>query len=331
MKIILCFLICVISNTAFAQISEKWFTAALARSDSLSIVISQAQSAKIRLEQLKSDPYAIKPALLEASTSLEIAEARVIAARLDVRRSVLQDAFLWTNTGRAVEIAIARLNVANVNAKAANARFKTGAITSAELDRAEADLGSSQTELLNAKAEFMAATEVLRDRLGFIPDENTSVLLTPRPEKQILEKNIENSVRIIEARSGVARAKLDLEIKDNEFTAPIEITEAKRVLTNAERNLADARNTIKTTLVTRWEAFQTAMNIIAARDRTVTLAKDELKTQSERFNRGLVSQLVVLQAKVNLAQQIAGLVEAQQRFALLVLELGSLVNFDPWI
>ncbi len=331
MRYLLIILIYLFASTASAQIPEKWFSAALARSDSFSIALSEAQNAKIRLQRLKSDPLATKPLLLEASTTLELAEARVIAARLDVRRSVLQDTFAWNSAANALDLASARANLADANARAANARFKTGAITNSELNRAEADLRAAQSEVTSARSEWLAASEVLRSRLGFAADASLPNVATPRPQKIILEKSIENNLRVVETRGSLARAKLDLTIKDNEFTAPVEINEARRSVANAERNLADARNVVKTGLVNRWETYQSTVNAITARERGVQLARDELKTQSDRFSRGLVSQLVVLQAKVNLAQQLALFEEARQRFSLAVLELAVLVNVDVWL
>ncbi len=323
-------LFCVFSSVATAQVPEKWFTAALARSDGFAIALSEAQNAKIRLQRLKTDPLATKPLLLEASSTLELADARVVAARLEVRRSLMQDVFAWDTALNALRLTSARFDFADASAKAAAARFKTGAITSVEFNRAEAEARAAQTEVLSAQAELLAATQVLKDRLGFTPDAKISSDPTPRPARQILERNLESNVRVLEAKSILARAKLDFEIKDNEFSALVEINEARRAVLNAERNLADLRYAIKSALTTRWEVFQSAVAALTARERAVGLANAELKTQMQRLEQGLVSKLVVLQARVSLVQQQVSLEQSQQRFALAVIELAVLVNLDVW-
>jgi hypothetical protein len=176
----------------------------------------------------------------------------------------------------------------------------------------------------------MAAIEVLKDRLGFVPDAKIPSDATPRPNKQLLERNLELNLRLVEAKGVLARAKLDFEIKDNEFSAAVEISEARRAVLNAERNLADVRYASKAALTTRWEVFQSAVAALTARERAVGLANAELKTQSERLEQGLVSKLVVLQARVNVVQQQISLEQGRQRFALAVLELAVLVNLDVW-
>lgn len=326
----LLFSLFLLQSFAFAQVPDKWFSAALARSDGFAIAQNEAQNAKLRLQRLKTDPFITKPLLLEATTALELSEARVIAARLEVRRGLWQDAFSCTSTQDTLEVALAKLDLADTNAKAANARLKTGAITAAEFNRAEADLRASQSEVTSAQAEAAAASEVLKNRLGFVPDNKTPNQAIVRPSRQMLERNLEFGVRTIEAKGALARAKLDLEIKDNEYSALAEITEAKRVVANSERNLADIRNSSKAIFLTRWENYGSASSALTARDRAVALAKDELKTQNERLQRGLISKLVVLQARVNLAQQLAAFEQSRQRLALAVLELAVLVNLDIW-
>jgi outer membrane protein TolC len=320
----------IVSGLAVAQVPEKWFVAALARSDGFAIALSEAQNAKLRLQRLKSDPLVTKPLLLESSTALESADARVVAARLEVRRGLFQDVFTWSGALDAFELASVRLDFAETTAKAAGARFKTGAITIIEVNRAEADLRSAQSELISAQAELNGTIDVLHDRLGFVPDAKTPSDVTPRPSKQALESNLESNVRLVDAKGALARAKLDLEIKDNEFSAAVEVSEARRVVVNAERNLADLRSATKAALITRWELYQSVVAALVARERAVQLARDEVRTQVERLEQGLVSKLVVLQARVLLVQQQASLEQGRQRFALAVLELAVLVNLDVW-
>ncbi len=320
----------IVFNSALAQIPEKWFVVALVRSDTYAIALNEAQSAKGRLQRLKSDPLVTKPMLLEGSTALELSEARLIAARLEVRRGLFADVFAWSNALDTLEIASTKLGLADANAKAAQARFKVGAITSVEANRADAELRAAQNEISSAQAELAGTVVILRDRLGFMPDSKTPSEAVPRPTKQILERHLEFAVRIVDAKGMLARAKLDLEVKDNEFSAPVEISEAKRVVLKAERNLADARNATKATFTSRWEVYQSAVGALMARERAVQLARDELKTQTERLERGLVSKLVVLQARVTLVQQQAAFEQGRQRFAVSVLELALLVNLDVW-
>lgn len=101
-------------------------------------------------------------------------------------------------------------------------------------------------------------------------------------------------------------------------------------MSNFERNLAEARVSTRTSLTSRWEAYQTAQSALTARERAVALAIDELKTQNERLGRGLVSKLVVLQARVTLLERQVVLQQARHRLAIGALDLAQLVNVDIW-
>jgi outer membrane protein TolC len=317
-------------QTAFAQVSEKWYLAALARSDSFAIAQSEVQNAKQKLARVKSDPLLTKPVLLEATTVLELSEARLVSSKLEVRRALFVDVFAWQSATDALEFATAKQDLADANQKAAVARFKTGAVTSVEVNRAEADLRAARSETVSAGAELAAALEVLQSRLGFKPDAKTPSDATPRPSKALLERNVDLALRIVEQKGNLARAKLNLEIVDNEYSAAVEIAEAKRVVSNTERNLAEARALTRSSLTSRWEAHQTALSALATREQAVGLAMDELKTQNERFSRGLVSKLVVLQARVGLLERQVLLQQSRQRLAYGVLELAQLVNLNLW-
>jgi outer membrane protein TolC len=318
-------------QTVFAQVPEKWYLAALARSDSFAIAQNELQNARQKLARVKSDPLLTKPVLLELTTALELAEARLVASRLEVRRAVFTDVFAWQGAANVLELSNAKQDFAEANQKAAAARFKTGAATMVEVNRAEADWRAARSETTSAGAELVAALEVLQSRLGFKPDAKIPTDATPRPSKALLERNLDGALRVIEQKGNLARARLNLEIVDNEYSAAVDIAEARRAVSNTERNLAEARALTRSNLTNRWEGYQSALSVLITREQALGLAMDELKTQNERFARGLVSKLVVLQTRVGLLERQVLLHQSRQRVAFGVLELAQLVNLNLWI
>jgi outer membrane protein TolC len=319
------------SGFAFAQTPPKLFEAALSRSDAFEIAKSELQSTKERFERLQTDPLAIKPDLLEARVSNDLAIARLTAVKLDMRKTLTGEYFAWTEAQDALDYAKIKLEFAQANLNAAHARFKTGAITNVELKRIEAEMRGNEVDATNSLAGLAATSDALKARVGLLPDADQTAETTPRPQRAGLEASLENHVKLIAAKGTLERAKLDFEIKNNEFTANVEKNAAKTVVSDAERNLTDVRYNLKTIFAATWDAYQNTFNAIAPKERILQNAQDELKTQQQRLEKGLISKLVVQQAQVLLAQSVAVLNQTRHHFSLTVIDAATAVNLDLWV
>lgn len=317
-------------SLALAQTPAKVVAQALERSVPYSLAKSEFKTASEKLERVKSDPLAIKPELLEAQIGFDTARVNLTASNLDVRRNVSRDLFTWIEAKDLLDVAKLKNTLAQANLNAAKVRFKSGAINQIEVNRAEAEDRSADTDQENASADLEAATANLRTRLGELPAANVALESTPKPQRAALEAGLENQPRVVIAKGGLDRAKLDLEIKDNEFTASVDVQNAKTSFTNAQRNLEDARSNAKTTLSAAWDAYTASQKAIPVRERSMTVAKEDLSAQQARFAKGLVSKLAVLQAQIGLELAQLALAQSQHRLALTVVDLAATANVDLW-
>ena len=323
------------ASFALAQAPNKLFALALERSVPYSLAKSEFKSAGEKLERLKSDPLAIKPDLLEAQFGLETARVGLTASNLEVRRNLSRELFAWLEAKDTLDLSKLKNGLAAANLNAARVRFKTGAINQIEVNRSEAEARSADTDQDNANADLEAAASTLRTRLGELPAANLpgnlTLEATPKPQRATLETGLENQPLVVKAKGGLDRAKLDLEIKDNEFSASVEIQAAKTAFTNAQRNLEDARSTAKSVLSAAWDAYTAAQKSIPVRERSASVAKEDLTAQQARFAKGLISKLTVLQAQITLESAQLALSQAQHRLALSVVELAASANLDLWV
>jgi outer membrane protein TolC len=319
-----------LASVALAQAPNKLFTLALERSVPYSLAKSDLKSATEKLERVKSDPLAIKPDLLEAQIAFDAARVGLTSSNLEVRRNLSRELFAWLEAQDTLDLAKLKNTLAAANLNAARVRFKTGAINQIEVNRSEAEARSAETDQDNASADLEAAAATLRTRLGELPAANLTLEPTPKPNRATLEAGSENQPLLVKAKGGVDRAKLDLEIKDNEFTASVDVQAAKTALTNAQRNLEDARSTAKSSLSATWDAFTAAQKAIPVRERSATVAKEDLSAQQARFAKGLISTLAVLQAQITLESAQLALSQAQHRLTLSVVELAASANLDLW-
>lgn len=315
---------------ALAQTPAKLVAQALERSVPYSLAKSDFKTASEKLERVKSDPLAVKPELLEAQIGFDSARVNLTASNLEVRRNVSRDLFTWLEAKDLLDVAKIKNTLAQANLNAAKVRFKSGAINQIEVNRAEAEDRSADNDQENASADLEAAAANLRTRLGELPAVNVALEATPKPQRAALEAGLENQPRVVIAKGGLDRAKLDLEIKDNDFTASVDVQNAKTALTNAQRNLEDARSNAKSALSAAWDSYTSAQKAIPVRERSANVANEDLSAQKSRFAKGLVSKLAVLQAQIGLESAHLGLAQAQHRLALTVIDLAAASNVDLW-
>ena len=317
-------------TTALAQAPVKLLEVALERSVPYQLARSDLKSASDKLERLKADPLAVKPELLEAKLGLESANVNLLSSKLDVRKNLTKELFAWLEAKDSLDLAKLKTGLAQANLAAAQVRFKSGSINQLEVNRSEADAKSAVIDQDGAETDLDGAAGNLTTRLGSLPAMNLALEPTPKPARAMLEAGLGSHPRVVEAKGRVERARLDLEIKDNEFTAQVEVSTAKTALSNAQKTFEDSKALVKVALSNAWDAYSNAVKAVPVRERSRGVAKDDFEAQQARFKKGLISKLAVLQSQVSLEQAELALRQAQHRLALSVMELAVTANTDLW-
>lgn len=316
-------------GVAFAQ-NAKLMDTALERSVPYQIARSELSTTIDRLERVKNDPLATKPEMLDAQLNVDTARANLTQTGIDVRKNFAREFYAWQEAKDALDVAKLKFQFAQTSLTAAQVRFKSGAINQIELNRAEADARSADADQDGAEADLAAAASVLRTRLGDLPAVNATLEAAPKPNKANLEANLERHPRAIEARARLERAKLDLDIKDNDFTAPVDVQNAKTAVANAQKSLNDTQSNLRTALNAAWDAFNAADKAVPVRERNAKVAQDDLAAQQARLAKGLIPRLTVLQAQITLEGAQLALGQAKHRRDLSVMDLALAANMDLW-
>jgi outer membrane protein TolC len=321
---------CVPSFSALAQSTDKLLETALQRSVSYQLARSDLKAANEKNERIKSDPLTIKPELLEAQLGLESKTINLTATKLEVRKAMYQEVFAWLEAREALAISKLRTDLANANLNAATVRFKSGAINQLELNRNEGEAKNALIDQENAATDLEGAANAIKVRLGELPRLPFALEAMPKPQRTSFEVALAQHPRVVQARAQVDRGRLDLEIKDNEFSAPVDISNAKTNLLNAQQGLEDSKAQVKTAFSGAWDAYENSIKAVPVRERSRTVAKQELAAQQSRLSKGLVSKLAVQQAQIGFAQAELALMQAQGRLVMAVLGLASAANLEAW-
>ena len=306
------------------------FDTALERSVPYQLARSEYKTASEKLERIKTDPLAIKPELLEAQLAAEATRINLTASKLEVRKSLIRELFAWQEATGTLELTKLKKSLFEANLNSALVRFKSGAINQLEVAKVEADAKSASIDQENAQTDLEGAASLLTTRLGSLPNANVTMGATEKPQRAPLEAALINHPRVIDARARLDRSKLDLEIKDNEYSAAVDVTNAKTTLINAQKGFDDSKVIVKAVFSNAWDAYINAGKAIPVRERARGVAKEDLEAQQARFKKGLVSKLSVQQAQLGFAQTESLLEQAQHRLTLAVVDISLAANNDLW-
>jgi outer membrane protein len=187
------------------------------------------------------------------------------------------------------------------------------------IDEAVALAEAQNPEIAIARKQIQAARGgVIEARSGFLPSVVSSGLLDKREHQQetrLRDEDYNASVRLQQnlytggaVTSQVAIARLNIEKQEYEFQAI------------ANRVAMDVRIAFYDLLLNRAK--------VHVREDSVRVLEEELKTQQERLNAGIVGVLNVQRAEVALANERPELVNAQTELKNSYLRLGELFGTD---
>ena len=192
-------------------------------------------------------------------------------------------------------------------------------VESYDVDQAVALAQTQNPEIAIARKKVEAARGgVIEARSGYLPSVVSTGLLRQREhqsDSRLREEDYNASLRVVEnlytggaVSSQLAIARLNLEIQQLELQAI------------ANRVEMDVRIAFNELLLNRAK--------IRVREQSVGVMQEEMKTQQERFNAGIVGQLNVRRAEVALANEQPELIDAQTQLKNSYLRLGELFGTD---
>jgi outer membrane protein TolC len=319
-----------ISAFAIAQNSSNWMDTLIEQTSSYLGAKSSLEDAREKVSRLKTDTLATVLDLKSAESDLAIAGANLVSARLNSRKTLLQNYFALFEASNTLKVAQLTNTLSQGNLKVNQARFKGGAINAIDLAKSEGDARDAQQDLDDAETASENAQANFKQRYGALPDPKFSLEATPKPQRAQLESALVLHPQILTAVASLERAKIDLGLKDNEFTAPVEIDAAKSMVSNAQRNLSETQQSVKTAFKLAWDATTSSSNSNAARGKALVIAQNEYAGQKARFDKGQISRLVLLQSQITLEKNQAAVNLGQHKYVIAVVDLAMAANVDLW-
>lgn len=303
---------------------------ALARADARTAVVnadSTLRDAERTLERTENDPLALRPDLVDAEQAVRLAEAELRAARLEARREIL-GAYA---DARAAELrhgaALAARDLAQRSLEVTRLRFERGGATQLDVDEAA-------TELADAEANVAAARnglELARSNLASLVDAEVADLEpidgarveAPLPPLEAWTARLEDHPAIRQARGGLARSRVGVELLDPAYAAAAEIESAELQLEQARESVQESERGVRLQIRSLHDQAANAREAMANARSALTNARAREEVDRERLEAGLISEIAFQQTRLSTRNAEVEAVTAEHDYLRALYELQA--------
>jgi outer membrane protein len=309
------------AETPASEISSLSFEQMLGLAVNANAEVSTAQaaldSATRGLARVQADPLALRVAQLQAEQAVSNAQQALKAAQLKAQNNAA-DAFAAAREADSnVGLAEQKLDIAQTELEANNARIKAGAATNLDVERAQNALANAERDLAAAKQSRTLAYASLASLLA-IPNTFSlegSVALGDVPDLETALANLETNSLVTQARQTHELAQAQLAAIDNAFTARSEVEAARDEVKRAETQVQEVRRSAEITVQQSYNAVLVAQSRLQGAEAAFATAQSDLTAQQTRFDAGSISLLDLKQSQLALADSESQLEQAKHALA----------------
>ncbi|RJF69092.1 TolC family protein [Deinococcus cavernae] len=309
-----------LAGTASAQTSLT-LPAAVSRalSSNADVVSARAtlQKAQANLRAVRADPSSIITTSTQAEQDVSAQAATLDGTKLKTMQAVVGAYLSAYETGQRVALNAAQVALDERNLAIARARLAARVATQLDVNRAQTSLNANRQELADARAQLPVQEAQLARLLGLNAGTDLKLGAPPAAPKlsvtlAALQAGLDKRLpALVQAANGVAFAKLQVSIADNDYTPVRTLEDARTALANAGRGLEDAARASSTGVRDAYRAVQSAQEGLNVAREQAQNAQASLTLARARLKAGTAAPVEVQQAEVQ-AQQAALAVQQAQ-------------------
>lgn len=299
-----------------------------------SVVNAEAELADARtnLNRVRRDPLAVRADTLGAEQRLALAESSLERTRYAAQRELTAAYTGVLQANAQVALAEQSLALSERALRVAAIRLENGSATQLDLQDAEASLNEAQNGLRAAReGQGIALSNltgilgrpVAADDLERLPED----FLTPLPPLETALRSAERHPDLLTVAQQAELAELGASVLDPLYAPQTQIDTAESQLAGARTGLAEAERGFRLQVRNLYAAAENAREALRLETAARANAAVRLRTQRQRFDGGLISQIEFDQARLADAQAELEAENARIAYlgALLELQAGSLV------
>ncbi|MDX2003828.1 MAG: TolC family protein [Meiothermus sp.] len=261
-------------------------------------------NAKADLAAKEGDPSVLIVQLTQARNTAALEAVRLENTRLSTGSNAVNAYISLYENQENIKLQTAQVALDQRNLEVARARLQARNGTQLDVDKAQNSLAGSRQTLTDLQANQSVLSNRLETQLGRSLSGNLTVaelpaLKTTSCKLEDLEKGLEaRSVNVLQNAQQAALNELNVQLSDNDYTAPTTLRDNKTNLENARRNLETTRQNALTSLRDAWRQVQNAAEQVRLRNADLENNKKTLTQDQARFRSGTISRLALQQTEV---------------------------------
>lgn len=312
------------SQSASAQASaQNSLTLASAVSRALNsnadVVSARAtlQKAQANLRAVRADPSSIITTTTQAEQDVTAQASALDGTKLKTMQAVVGAYISAFETQQRVSLNAAQVALDERNLSIARARLAAKVATQLDVSRAQTSLNANRQELADARAQLPVQQAQLSRLIGLNSGTELSLSAPPAAPKLsaalgTLQAGLEKRLpALVQAANGVALAKLQVNLANNDYTPVRTLEDARVALENAQRSLDDAARASGTGVRDAYRAVQSAQEGLSVARQQAQNAQESLTQARARLKAGTAAAVEVQQAEVQAQQATLSVQQAQ--------------------
>lgn len=265
---------------------------------------SALATARNELDVSAADPSTTPLTLATRERAVAAAEDDLTVAVATANGEVVSAYAAVLEAKTTAELAVRQLDILQRTLEATRARFEAGAVTAADVVKAENDVASQQRTLQEADVNLTFANDSLAVLLGYTPG-----VLTPLTEADLLPQDaledvtartLKQSARLSAAQRSLDAARAQLRAVNNALSSRAEIEAAEKAVTSSEEALTDMVAVVERDVQRAYAAVDAASNRYQGTMDSVASAMADLAAQDVRLAAGTISDLAFAQSALSL-------------------------------
>lgn len=301
------FLVFMLVSGAWAESSEVLtLPAALAVGSEYAPAVVDAEralaDARLDLELAQLDPATTPLALAAAERAVAAAEDGLASAIATAKREVVAAYAALLETRAAQAVADQQLEILGITLQATRARFEAGAVTAADVSRAENDVARQQRALQEAESDLGFARDALTALLGREVGEVAPMSADDRLPEETIEAAVASapagSARVAAAQRALEAAQEQLAATDNALSSRVEVEAARARADSAAEAIVEVRAAAVREVQRAAALMANAGNRHRGAHEALVAAEAELAAQGARLEAGTISELAYRQAEL---------------------------------
>jgi outer membrane protein len=296
--------------------------------------LATLENAKADLKAKESDPSTLILPLTQAQNTMELEAARVQAKRIEVVGSVTNAFISLYEAQENIKTLEANVALDQRNLDVAKAKLAQKNGTQLDVSKADNTLASNKQSLSDAKANLPILSNKLEPLLGL--GLNTNLIAAAPPAfKEVkidlaaLQNGLEKRVAsVLQVSQSTEIANLNVQLSDNDYTAPATLRDNKTTLENAKRSLETSRSSAITNLRDANRGVLNALERVKVADKDLDNQKESLAQDQVKFKNGTISRLQLEQTQVATLRSQFSYLQATNNYLKALNQVSSAAGTD---